>query len=111
MENLIYDNIVGLVADAIGDVTGNDETDIRTQIETGKTDELIQRIQNKMLEYGVKSEDVYAEKTTKEIQRKLTWIIEHPYTPVSDELIKATVDKLVWNITKRFKCQCQVVKM
>lgn len=110
MESIVYGNIIGLVADAIGDVTCNDETDIRRQIEAGKTNELVQRIQNKMLEYGVKADDVYAENTVSEIKTKLTWMIEHPYTAPTDEQISKMVGKLVNEITRPYKGHCMLAK-
>lgn len=110
MENLVYDNIIGLVADAIGDVTCNDETDIRRQIEAGKTNELVRRIQSKMLEYGVKADDAYAEKAVTEIKLKLTWMVEHPYVAPTDEQISAMVGQLVYQITKPYKGHCMLAK-
>lgn len=103
MEELIYDNMTGLIADAIGDATKNDEEDIRKQIEGGKMKELISKIQDVMVSYGVKNEDIYADSTVQAIKDRLQWMVEHPYKGATDEQIKNTVDKLVWNITRPFK--------
>lgn len=97
------DSMIGLIADAIGDATSNDEDDIRKQIEAGRMSELVTKIQDVMISYGVKNEDAYANSTVNAIKDKLQWMADHPYKKPSDAQINEMVHKLVWSITKRYR--------